>query len=146
MQSSCGFPGRPDDLVAYGPTLPVRIGFDPASSLGRETMSLPTQLHHALVDTGAFASCIDSHLAAVLNLPIINQQPMAGVHGAANVNVHLAQIEVPSLGLTIRGRFFGVHLTAGGQPHRAIIGRTFLRDMRLSYDGSTGEVILERLS
>ena len=109
-------------------------------------MSLPTQLHHALVDTGAFASCIDSHLAAVLNLPIINQQPMAGVHGAANVNVHLAQIEVPSLGLTIRGRFFGVHLTAGGQPHRAIIGRTFLRDMRLSYDGSTGEVILERLS
>ena len=146
MQSSCGFPGRPDDLVAYSPTLPVRIGFDPASALGRETISLPAQLHHALVDTGAFASCIDSDLAAVLNLPIINRQPMAGVHGAANVNVHLAQIEVPSLGLTIRGRFAGVHLTAGGQPHRAIIGRTFLRGMRLSYDGSTGEVILEQVS
>ena len=145
MQISCGFPGRPGDLVAYGPTLPVRIGFDPVFSLGRGQVNLPPQLHNALVDTGAYASCIDSELAAVLDLPIINQQPVAGIHGTETVNMHLAQIEVPRLNLTIPGRFAGVHLTAGGQPHRAIIGRTFLRGMRLSYDGSTGEVTLERL-
>ena len=136
-------PGRPDDLVTYGPTLPVRIGFDPASALGRETISLPAQLHHALVDTGAFASCIDSDLAAVLTLPIINRQPMAVVHGSANVNVHLAADRGAQLGpddswALRRSPPDGWRATAPCH-HR---GATFLRGMRLSYDGSTGEVIL----
>ena len=38
------------------------------------------------------------------------------------------------------GAFAGVHLTAGGQVHTALIGRTFLQDFTLTYEGQTGRV------
>ncbi|MCY4309298.1 MAG: hypothetical protein OXC57_13660 [Rhodobacteraceae bacterium] len=59
-------------------------------------------------------SCIDSTVAITLNLPIINEQSVAGVHGAGKVNVHLAQIYIPALSFILYGAFFGVHLIAGG--------------------------------
>ena len=60
------------------------------------------------------------------------------------VNYHLAQIYVPGLEHTIYGSFAGVHLIAGGQPHRVLIGRSLLQAFRMEYDGRTGEVVLER--
>ena len=96
----------------------------------------------ALVDTGATESCIDSELAATLNLPIVNRRPIAGVGGITEVYVHLAQIYIPELAWTIYGRFDGAHLAAGGLLHSALIGRTFLRHYKMNYDGQTGVVIL----
>ena len=87
-------------------------------------------------------SCIDSALALVLNLPIVDRQEVAGVHGADTVNFHLAQIYVPTLDFTVYGLFAGVHLCAGGQPHLALIGRTFLQSFTMTYEGRTGSVIL----
>ena len=94
------------------------------------------------MDTGAIESCIDSALASTLNLPIVDRQPVAGAHGSGEVNTHLAQIYVPALGVTVYGAFAGVHLTAGGQPHYALIGRTFLRNFTMVYKGRTGAVTL----
>lgn len=94
------------------------------------------------MDTGASESCIDSSLAGALNLPVVERQPVAGVHGADEVNIHLAQILVPDLAYTIYGRFAGVHLRAGGQPHFALIGRTFLSSVQLHYDGPTGSAVI----
>jgi predicted aspartyl protease len=96
----------------------------------------------ALVDTGAAASCIDSLLAAQLNLPIVDRQHIAGAGGDHLVNVHLAQVHVPSLGKTIYGAFAGVHLAAGGQRHRALVGRTFLQHFTMIYEGRTGTVTI----
>ena len=87
-------------------------------------------------------SCIDSAIATALNLPIINESTVSGAHGAGKVNVHLAQIHFPSLNLTQYGRFCGVHLHAGGQPHSALLGRTFLNKMTMTYRGNTGSVML----
>ena len=56
--------------------------------------------------------------------------------------MHLAQVAVPALGVTIYGAFAGVHLAAGGQTHLALIGRTFLRNFRMVYEGKTGTVTL----
>lgn len=142
----CGFPllqesRGPDSLIRFGPTLMVQIGFDPDFSPG-STPNLPSTEFHALVDTGALESCIDSGVASTLGLPIVDRQKVAGVHGSADVNVHLAQIYVPALELTTFGRFSGVHLRAGGQPHSALIGRTFLRAFTMIYNGGTGSVIL----
>ena len=67
---------------------------------------------------------------------------MAGAVGVAEVNMHLAQIHVPELNWTVYGRFAAAHLAAGGHPHRALIGRTFLRRFLLAYDGRTGSVTL----
>ena len=140
-QVECGFPTQVNGLVQYGPTLQVRIGFDPGS-LGSGNPELPDTDYHALVDTGAGDSCIDSSIAANLGLPVIDRQRVAGVHGAGEVNVHLAQIFIPGLDVVISGRFTGVHLYAGGQPHGALIGRTLLRHVTMIYNGITGSVII----
>ncbi len=146
--TKCGFDdqtghsGR-DALALYGPTLFVQIGFDPASRpIDGSSLNLPPARYPALVDTGATESCIDSALALVLNLPIVDRQQVAGVHGANTVNVHLAQLHVPTLNFAVYGRFAGVHLRAGGQPHFALIGRTFLQNFTMTYEGRTGNVIL----
>lgn len=97
----------------------------------------------ALVDTGANQCCIDATLAMQLQLPIVNQIKVAGVHGARMMNMHLAQVYIPSLPELIWGNFIGADLAGGGQPHRAIIGRDFLRRFRMIYDGPTGLVTLE---
>lgn len=147
-KTNCGFDeqypenGR-DALVLHGPTLHVRIGFDqnyrPAPGLPPD---LPVTSYPALVDTGASECCIDSSLAAVLDLPIVDRQVLSGISGTESVNLHLAQIYISSLNFTVYGRFAGVHLSAGGQPHSALIGRTFLQLFAMMYDGRTGRVIL----
>jgi predicted aspartyl protease len=146
----CGFDDTPavtgyNNLEFHGPTLHVRIGFDPtfdSQAVPIGVPNLPADTIRALVDTGALESCIDSTLAMTLNLPIINRRMVAGAHGAAEVNVHLAQIHVPLLRFTIYGAFCAVDLAAGGQTHLALIGRTFLRGFTMIYEGRTGTVTL----
>ncbi len=75
-----------------------------------------------------------------LQLPVIGRIPVAGISGLDEVAMYLAQIYVPDLNLTIYGRFAGAHLAAGGQPHVALLGRSFLRDYTLTYEGQTGNV------
>ena len=133
-------------LEQYGPTIPVNIGFDPAH---RPTPGGPPPVAGirgipALVDTGAMASCIDSLLAAQLNLPIIDRRIISGVGGPQQVNVHLAQVHIPSLSCTQYGIFAGVHLTAGEQPHQALLGRSFLQGCTMVYEGQTGRVTISR--
>ena len=128
-------------LTFYGPTLLVNIGFDPDHIYPSRTPPEPgiTDVI-ALIDTGASESCIDSILAAQLNLPTVDRRDLAGAHGAEKVSIHLAQIHVPSLRFTIYGTFAGVHLQAGGMIHQALIGRTFLRNVTMVYEGLTGTV------
>ena len=134
-----------DILQHFGPTLQAQIGFDPSYRLGAVSIpSLPERLHSALVDTGAADSCIDSALAMSLNLPIIDQQERTGASGRFWVNLHAAQIYIPSLNWVISGMFAGVHLSAGGQTHMALIGRTFLRNFAMLYEGQTGQVTISR--
>ena len=132
----------PDLLVRYGPTLWVHIGFDPDFQPGTSSPDLPDVPCPALVDTGATESCIDSALALDLDLPVVDRQTVSGVHGSNAVNFHLAQIYIPDLSHTEFGLFAGVHLTAGGQPHQALMGRTFLKNVLLMYDGTTGSVTI----
>jgi hypothetical protein len=148
--TKCGFNDIPggttgtNSLVQWGPTLLVDIGFDPNytfSPSGPPPVPGMTKLN-ALVDTGAAECCIDSLLAVHLNLPIIDKRTIAGAHGAKEVNVHLAQVFVPSLNFTIYGAFASVDLRAGGQLHSALMGRTFLKHFKMIYEGSTGSVEL----
>ena len=140
---NCGFPNQPDLLEHRGPILMVRVGFSPDFPIG-----IPTQpdgirdLRPALVDTGAGTTCIDARLAMDLNLPVINQRTVSGVHGEGVVNMHSARIYVPEFAVAFSGAFVGAYLEDGGQPYSAIIGRDFLRHFRLTYDGRTGAVTL----
>jgi gag-polyprotein putative aspartyl protease len=134
-----------DLLAATGPTLLVRIGFDATFDpviIPARLPNLPQGPLHALVDTGASESCIDSTLAMNLNLPIVDRRMISGAHGRGEVNVHLAQIHIPSLAFTLYGPFAAVDLVAGGQPHFALIGGTFLWHFTMVYEGRTGTVKL----
>jgi hypothetical protein len=146
--TKCGFDNSPTGsgselLVYFGPTLFVDIGFDTSWDISKLTTPIPliTQIS-ALVDTGATESCIDDLLATQLNLPIIDKRPIAGVGGQLEAKIYLSQIHIPALRFTIYGYFAGVHLAAGGQIHKAIIGRTFLRSCTMIYSGLTGDVTI----
>lgn len=100
-RAECGFEGRPDELVQYGPTIVVRIGFSPEVSFDSgDRASLPSTQFFALVDTGASESCIDSAVAMELGLPVVDREMVAGVHGAAPANVHLAHIYIPDMDMS----------------------------------------------
>ena len=151
-ETPCGFgdvlggASGSEQLASYGPTLMVDIGFDPAYKSASVSVPIPgIQGIAALVDTGAAECCIDSMLAAQLNLPVVDQRPIAGIHGRQEINMHLAQVHVPSLSFTVYGMFAGVHLAAGGQMHRALIGRSFLRHYTMVYEGRTGAVRISSL-
>src|ERR1035438_6542976 len=150
--ADCGFFNVPGGasasvlLCSYGPTMFVNIGFDPTfsgSKPGPPPVAGITKIR-ALVDTGASECCIDTLLATQLNLPIIDKRTIAGAGGAQQVNVYLAQVYIPSLLWTITGSFAGVHLAAGGQPHQALLGRTFLQYHTLIYSGPAGTVTISR--
>ena len=134
---------RWDELFSFGPTLEVQIGYDSTYRLDAERApKIPAVRLPALVDTGSVLSCIDSVLATRLNLPNVGHQTIAGVGGVYRADMHLAQICIPDLEWVIHGQFAGVHLAAGGQPHRALLGRHFLRRFLLVYNGRSGSVRL----
>lgn len=137
----CGFEGAPDWLEYRGPTIYVQIGFDHNFDSNKESVpNLPATPLPALVDTGAYRSCIDSGLAERLGLPVINRRTVGGVHGAQPANLYPAHIYIPDLDYSMSGVFIGAHLPAGGQPHFALLGRDFLKDFTMTYDGQTGTV------
>ena len=58
-----------DQLIGIGPTIRVHVGFDPA--FDPQSGQHPSHQERdvwALIDTGAFKSCIDTDLAGTINL------------------------------------------------------------------------------
>jgi len=143
----------PDALITKGPTTAVEIGFDPGlfhtdpskvqAAIAAIHVPSPTpKLIEALIDTGARESCIDEDLAVQLQLPMIDRVDGSGIGGTEKFNVYLGHIRITALGLLEYGRFLGVKLRAGKQPHQALLGRTIFRQMILVYDGRDGTVRL----
>lgn len=132
----------PADLLAQlGPTLLVDIGLKSRSPAG-EAPNLPLKKVRALLDTGAGADCIDDELARSLGLPISDEGEISGVGGKHHAFIYTARVYVPGLDRLLFQQFTGVKLEQGEQWHRAILGRSFLRHYRLSYNGATGQVEL----
>jgi predicted aspartyl protease len=157
-------------LHSKGPTTSVEIGFDArmfgaqgipqsgsllvpvqgsaieaapvAPSAGIPVPQPSLKVVEALIDTGAFDSCIDESLAQELNLPLIDQTDCSGVGGAHKLNVYLGHIRIIGLNYVQFGRFIGAKLKDGRQPHQALLGRSVLQSMILVYDGRTGNVSL----
>lgn len=145
MRVEFGFAGHPQILAYHGPTLKVAVGFDAKwNASGHKPPRARGFELEALVDTGAQASCIDRMLAAQLGLPVVDRQPVCGVHGLREVDVYLAQIYVPALDFTEHGAFAGVELKEGGHRQHILLGRGFLKNFTLIYTGQTGLVALER--
>ena len=133
----------PDSLVPVGPTVRVHVSSKPAfKPQSKQQTSHRVREAWALVDTGSNASSIDSRLAQDLGLRPVDQQIVAGVGGEHAMSLFLARIYVPELKHAINGKFVGVHLKEGGQIHDVLLGRDFLSDYVMIYDGVTNRVTL----
>jgi predicted aspartyl protease len=146
LKVSCGFHEAPQGqklLIHYGPALRVHVGFDPAWDPAANSAPV-TAINdlHALIDTGARQSCIDSDIVDRLGLPHFDRQPISTCNGKVPVNFHLAQVHSPRLKFTQSGQFAAVALRASGFKYDVLLGRSFLSYMRLEYDGRTGAAYL----
>lgn len=130
-----------DLLVDLGPTLLVDIGLKSRAASGKPP-DLAEKGIKALIDTGAGGDCIDDDLAVRLGIPITDEGVISGVGGRQHAFIYTARVYVPKLDRLLFQRFTGVKLADGGQWHRLILGRTFLRQYRLTYDGTSGAVEL----
>ena len=137
--------GRPDHaaLLELGPSLEVVVS--PLVDLAQP----PTEGHiteghvtHALVDTGATQSCIDTQVAESLELSVVDYVTLSGAAGPSPHPLFMAKVAIPLLDILEFGAFIGVDLAAGGQPHRVLLGRTFLRSTVMIYDGIRAQVTL----
>ena len=142
VRIECGFPEAPSELVETGATIPVLVGTLPVLA---DEQVVPGGLREfpctALIDTGANHCCIDEMLASALDLPIIGNERVGGVHGVENVNVYLARIKVTGVNIVMEGRFSGVKLRSAGMP-LVLLGRDFLSMFHLDYNGPSGSVML----
>ena len=133
----------PSELYQWGPILRVRIGFDPSYRLETPTHpNIPQTDLPALIDSGALTNCIDVSLAERLQLPKIDQYPVTGVHGPVPTDFYAAQIYIPSMNWIFPGIFAGLPLQASRQPYYALIGRSFLYHVTMTYEGATGRVVI----
>ena len=131
------------DLRVSGPSVSVQIGFDLSyryDSEGRP--GIGHEEYFALVDTGASNNCIDATLAQALNLPVVGQEELAAASGLALADVYLAQLYIPEMEFTVYGTFLSAQLLKARQPHLALLGRDFLANFTLTYEGRTGIAIL----
>lgn len=131
-----------DTLYVYGPTVQVTVGHYSPDPESPPAAPKPSKAVHALVDTGAYQSCIDSDLAVELGLPVIDKQLISGASGAQEHDVYMAHVTIPGLEFVQYGRFTGVNLKAGGQEHSVLLGRTFLRSVIMIYDGIRAQVTI----
>jgi predicted aspartyl protease len=141
--AECGFsgPNAANRLTGKGPTILVDIGFDPTWRLGKIPIPNDRDIV-ALIDTGARECFIDSDLANHLRLPIVDRCEVAGSQGRHEVDVYLAHVHIPTLVWTQYGKFAGAYLNRGGLPYEVLMGRTFLENFTLSYNGKSGRVTL----
>lgn len=143
---NCGCDGAPQArrlLIYHGAEILVDIGFDEAYDRSRPIAPVAGAAKiKALVDTGARESCVDIDLAARLRLPQCDRRVVSTVNGPMTVDFHLAQIHVPALKFTIDGPFAAVPLVASKFRCEALLGRSFLSYVKMTYDGPSGAVVI----
>lgn len=134
----------PFSLLIYGPTIPVVV----TANTPLPDMNIPTSLEqkiknvNALIDTGASTCMIDTKLAAELDLIAIDKTSVAGVNGPADHLIYMAAILVPQLEIHQFGRFLGANLKDGGQEHEVLLGRDFLANTIMIYDGCRSQITI----
>lgn len=133
-----------DLLLRLGPTLLVDIGMK-SRSAPSEPPDLPMKNVKALIDTGAGGDCIDDDLARALGLQISDEGEISGIGGRHTAFIYTARLYIPSANKLLFQQFTGVKLQQGDQWQRVILGRSFLRQYRMIYDGADGSVSLDPL-
>ena len=136
------FAGDVGSLERLGPVATVQILLDIDGS-GQTTV----YECGALLDTGARVNAIDRSLAQELGLspanPVLLDNPVWGEWDSDVYPVGIRIAQVDYIELVEAG---AVNLPSASYPHKLILGRPFLRDFSLTYDGVAGIVELKKSS
>ncbi len=89
-----------------------------------------------MIDTGASDVCIDYRIAHALSLRQIDSQTIGTVGGPVHAAVYLAIVHVPVLNYREPMRVYAPKLERAA--YSALLGRTFLAEFLMTYDGEEG--------
>ena len=147
MQSTEAAPFRdPGQLRSFGPTVLVNVGFDSMFVPG--STDIPRSRDKdilALIDTGATTSAIDIQFADKIGLPRSkHEETIADASGTRTVPTFSAQIYIPSLDYTMNKNLLGANLAQDDPPIQILLGRDFLSNCAMFYNGLSGQVTLLR--
>ena len=73
-------------------------------------------------------------------MPVVDTITIFWAGESREHNVYAANIVVHHLKLGVQGRFIGIDFILGDIPQEVILGRTFLEEVVMIYDGIKGEV------
>ena len=132
-------------LEARGPLVLAQIGVPEllARNLRAHGLEIPEdQRGPCVVDTGASLTGVDLGVAQALGLPPFTTAVVCTPTGTEERSVYVVRLEFPGSGLPTRdpARVLGVDLEPLGLA--ALIGRDFLRELVMVYDGTAGTVTL----
>ncbi len=131
-------------LLNYGPTIEVIVGpFKQAEKSPQDKIDdSKIKQVYALVDTGASNCMIDSNLAVELGLIAVDKAMVSGVGGQREHLIYMAGIVIPQLEIDQFGPFLAADLKDGGQEHEVLLGRDFLKNTIMIYDGLRAQVTI----
>ena len=147
MVIECGKLDSPKDLITNGPRIHVQIGFDrgyDARLLSKRPL-IREELFVGVIDTGANQTAIDAGVAERLGLPLIDETMSVNVHGTVRSPIYAVHMYFPDLVYPAVGHLPGAHLAKTQFNCDLLLGRDFLKDFQMLYDGRTGSVKLSRL-
>ena len=98
------------------------------------------------MDTGAWPSYLDVSVVRQLRLkPIDFAAPATLIQDQRRrLNIYAATIRIPALDLPRTAAYPALDFAEAGLPYGALIGRDFLGDLTMTYDGPSGSVVLCR--
>jgi predicted aspartyl protease len=133
-------------MVVRGPLVQVTLGLHPQDAAATQAAGgIPkTFVHHLLVDTGAQRTCVEDKIAQALGLVPIHFAQMMGVSGKVEdypvyrMSITLGMKEDGTekvLPATFVSDVVGTPSPATPLTHVGLLGRDFLRYVKVVYDG-----------
>ena len=121
--------GRADRtaLLQHGPTVDILVA--PFSRYFTGALQGPT--FGALTDTG---------FAEGLDLPVVDAVEVAAWAGAHTISDYGAVVLIPRLPIHRCGSFIGIDSAFGETPHGVVLGRRFLENVIMIYDGMRAQI------
>ncbi len=143
----------PELMAHLGPVVQVTIHVpeEVAQAYADRGETSPPPINgYAIIDTGATMTCFDAEAAQAAGLPTIGDADMSSAsHMSSRVPVFAGKIFVPGLGIGINiAEGMGANLSSinlknsDGEALVALLGRDFLRNTVLVYNGSDGHFSL----
>lgn len=129
--------GDGDLLLRNGPLIQVIVG---PLKVPKEPEDFKTKVVLALIDTGASCSVIDKSVAQELGLIVVDKESVSTPSGSSVHNVYLAAIIAPQLDWSIFESLIAGNLSSGGQKSEVLLGRDFLSNTIMIYDGLRAQV------